>query len=64
MCVSVLPTLWKARWVVINVGDDNGDRGGARETAQLARHVCRLDDKLVAVLRLTVQTRHRRQDDP
>lgn len=51
-------TLRETRWVVIDIGDHDGDGGGAREAAQLARHVCGLDHHLVALLAFAVEVGH------
>lgn len=55
-------TLWETGRVVVDVGDHDGDGGGAREAAQLARHVCGLDHHLIALLALAVKVRHSRPD--
>lgn len=55
-------TLREAGRVVIDIGDHNGDGGGAREASQLARHVCGLDHYLVALLALAVKVGHGRPD--
>lgn len=57
-------TLLEAWWVVINICDHYGHRGGAGETAHLSCHVCCLDDQLITILRFTVQIRHCCHDDP
>lgn len=59
---KALLTLRETGWVVVNVGDHNGDGGGAREAAQLACHVCGLDHHLIALLALAVEVRHRSPD--
>ena len=51
-------TLREAWWVVIDIGDYDGDCGGPRQATQLSRHVCCTDHHLIPVLRLTVQVSH------
>ena len=51
-------TLREAWWVVIDIGDYDGDCGGSRQATQLSCHVRCADHHLIPVLRLTVQVSH------
>lgn len=42
-----LPTLRKLGWVVVDVGQSDVDRGGAREASDLPCHVFGLDNNRV-----------------
>lgn len=53
----------KARRVVVDVGERDGDGGGAGEAAHLAHHVFGLDDEHVLVPRLAVHVRQSGSDD-
>lgn len=56
-------TVAEPRWVVVDVCQRDGDRGGAGESAHLAHHVFGLDDQNVLVSRLAVHVGQGCPDD-
>lgn len=56
-------TVSEPRWVVIDVRQRDGHRGGAGEAAHLADHVLCLDDENVLVPCLSVHVGQSRSDD-
>lgn len=56
-------TVSEPRRVVVDIGERDGDRGGAGEPAHLADHVFGLDDKYVLVPRFPVHVGQSRSDD-
>lgn len=56
-------TVNESRRVVVDVGEHDGDGGGARQAAHLANHVFGLDDKNILVPGLTVHVGQSCPDD-